>query len=122
MLLHRRVEDDVTGLAAATGDRDTSPGSARSFNTSDHTPILLVELSGRALDFHRLVATLHRKNAAFTSLLFARRRAMVWLAPGHRSTELLASAIEREPAVISVEVRYIDPRVVDRVIGELLDL
>jgi hypothetical protein len=47
---------------------------------------------------------------------------MVWLAPDHRSTELLTSAIEREPVVVSVEVHHIDPGVVDRVTSELLDL
>src|SRR5260370_5872825 len=112
--------DEVTGPGAATARWDARGRSARRTGPADHASILLVELSGGALDFHRLVATLHRKHVGFTSLLFSSRRALVRLTPDHRSTELLVSVIEREPVVISVEVRYIDPAVVDGVVDQLL--
>jgi hypothetical protein len=104
----------------ATDDLDPTADSARRSDPADYPPIFVVELSGRALDFHRLLATLHRRNVGFTSLLFSGRRVVIWLKPDHRKTALLAAVVEREPVVISVEIRYIEPAAIDRVIDQLL--
>ncbi len=100
---------------------ETSEDPANGAGRGDKPVMILVELSGRPLDFHRLLATLHRKNVGFSCLLFTGRRALVRVTPGHRSTEQLVTVIECEPVVIGVEVSGIETSVVDGVINQLLE-
>jgi hypothetical protein len=65
---------------------------------------LEVDLADNTAAFYRLVATLHRKQIDFSSLVYSRGHAIVVLCGDLRSLDLLVATVEREATVVRVEV------------------
>jgi hypothetical protein len=63
-----------------------------------------VDLAGSTAAFYRLLATFHRKQIGFSSLMFLNSRVIVVLSGEVSSLDVVVGAVKRETTVVNVEV------------------